>query len=370
MQNADLQIKNNVLFHSNILKVLPAANQLQIPTHIFNNLLCTFRPEGRRAIIAPEKLCHILLYLAHNNSGHMSGNFTVDRLSQNWFWPNMSVDADKYCKSCHDCAKIKASHSYTCLCKLCHQLHTNLATDCIVTCSVSLPLVPERFEHLCFNVDSPCSNPPVSKLTIETMIRSNPLLTMMTTIFFPPIAPDAEVGQDENDNVNPSNSPDIQNPPPTPPTPRPPPPASSTGAVPRTRAATKAANVSLPTPSFQPNTLELNYEKKEKEENKLSNDETKQPSSRETSNGKSKTGSLEQAAKPVLVHSLSSQASRSSTRTQSTQSKRIFPPPSSQAALAALEAEKKKEALLHQAVKKATVECIRKQKEDAAKQKK
>ena len=45
----------------------------------------------------------------------MSGNYTIDRLSQNWFWPSMSSDADNYCKACHQCAKIKAPHSYTCM---------------------------------------------------------------------------------------------------------------------------------------------------------------------------------------------------------------------------------------------------------------
>ena len=113
LQTADPIINNHLLFHSNILKVLPANNQLKIPTHIFNNLLCTFRPDGKRAIIAPKTLCPILLYLAHNNSGHMSGNYALDRLSQNWFWPNMSSDANNYCKSCHDCTKIKAPHSFT-----------------------------------------------------------------------------------------------------------------------------------------------------------------------------------------------------------------------------------------------------------------
>ena len=49
--------------------------------------------------------------------------------------------------------------------------------------------------------------------------------------------------------------------PPPPPTP----PSSATGAVPRTRAATKDANISLPEPCFQQHTLEFDLCKRQKE---------------------------------------------------------------------------------------------------------
>lgn len=103
---------------------------------------------------------------------------------------------------------------------------------------------------------------------------------------------------------------------PPPPTPLIQPPSSSTVAAPQTRAAARAAKVSLPTPSFQQHTLEFEIRKKEKEEKKLSSDEKdeKQPHSREASNSKSETGSLEQTAEQVSDHSLSSKVSGSSTQ--------------------------------------------------------
>ena len=56
LQATDPVINNHLLFHSNVLKVLPANNQLKIPTHLYNNLLCTYRPNGNRAIIAHKTL--------------------------------------------------------------------------------------------------------------------------------------------------------------------------------------------------------------------------------------------------------------------------------------------------------------------------
>ena len=127
----------------------------------------------------------------------------------------------------------------------------------------------------------------------------------------------------------------------------------------------KAANISLPEPSFQPHTLQFDLRKKEKEERKLL--ETEEPKM-----GSPQTGFHEQlpeVADPVSDQSSSSQTSGSGTQTTNKSKTR-----SSRAALAALEAEKKKEALLHKsnmaAIKKATIERIKKQKEEAAKRKK
>ena len=92
----------------------------------------------------------------------------------------------------------------------------------------------------------------------------------------------------------------------------------------------------------------------------------------EPETGSPQTGSHEQlpeVADPVSDQSPSSQTSGSGTQTANKSKTR-----SSRAALAVLEAEKKKEALLHTsnmaAIKKATIERIKKQKEEAAKRKK
>ena len=42
----------------------------------------------------------------------MSGRYSYDRLAPNWFWPNMQSDIENFCKSCHDCAKIKPPPQY------------------------------------------------------------------------------------------------------------------------------------------------------------------------------------------------------------------------------------------------------------------
>ena len=70
---------------------------------------------GRRALVAPKKLELTLIFLAHNNSGHMSGKYTYDRLAHYWFWPNMQSEINNFCRSCHECAKIKPPSHYICL---------------------------------------------------------------------------------------------------------------------------------------------------------------------------------------------------------------------------------------------------------------
>ena len=62
--------------------------------------------------MASKKLQAILIFLAHNNSGHLSSRYTYNRLAHNWFLPNMHSDIDNFCKSCHDCAKIKPPSQY------------------------------------------------------------------------------------------------------------------------------------------------------------------------------------------------------------------------------------------------------------------
>ena len=63
----------------------------------------------------PRKLQYILIFLAHNNTGHVSGKYTYERIAHNWFWPNMQSDIENFCRSCHECAKIKPSSHYICL---------------------------------------------------------------------------------------------------------------------------------------------------------------------------------------------------------------------------------------------------------------
>ena len=111
-QTSDPDLQFHFMLHKQIIKSLPEKCQVKISTHIYNDLICTFLKNGRRALVAPKKLQAILIFLAHNNSGHLSGKYTYDRLAHNWFWPNMQSDIENYCRSCHDCARIKPPANY------------------------------------------------------------------------------------------------------------------------------------------------------------------------------------------------------------------------------------------------------------------
>ena len=111
-QTSDPDLQFHFMLHKQIIKSLPNNCQLKIGTHLYNDLICTYLKTGRRVIVAPKKLQSILIFLAHNNSGHLSSKYTYDRLAHNWIWQNMQSDIDNYCKSCHDCAQIKPPAHY------------------------------------------------------------------------------------------------------------------------------------------------------------------------------------------------------------------------------------------------------------------
>ena len=143
-------------------------------------------------------------------------------------------------------------------------------------------LLPDRLEYLRFNDDNP-----FSALSPTNTTRDNnpiePRPNSPTPDDYPgddtvpnnPIAPDdvpnhPEGAPDPPTPPEPDGHPEAPDPP-TPPepqnTPQPPrllPPTTQapTSTVPRTRAAARAANISVPKPSFQPHTLEFELRKK------------------------------------------------------------------------------------------------------------
>ena len=86
-QTTDPDLQFHFMLHKQIIPSLPDKCQLKISTHIYNDLICTFVPNGRRALVAPKKLQAILILLAHNNSGHLSSRYSYHRLAHNWFCP-------------------------------------------------------------------------------------------------------------------------------------------------------------------------------------------------------------------------------------------------------------------------------------------
>ena len=95
-QTSDPDLQFHFMLHKNIIPSIPDKCQLKISSHIYNNLVCTFLNNGCQAIIAPRKLQSVLIFLAHNMSGHLSSKYTYERLAHNWFWPNMQSDIDNF----------------------------------------------------------------------------------------------------------------------------------------------------------------------------------------------------------------------------------------------------------------------------------
>ena len=110
-QLKDKEFAKLFLLHKQV--ALPGATVYQnLPTHLYNNLLCTFTRQGKRVMLAPTKLQKLLLYLAHDQSGHQSYAYTLDRLNKDWMWPTMLTDIANYCKSCDICSRTKNPHRY------------------------------------------------------------------------------------------------------------------------------------------------------------------------------------------------------------------------------------------------------------------
>ena len=74
-----------------------------LPTHLCNNLLCTFTRQRKRVLLAPTQLQKLLLYLAHDQSGHQSYAYTLDRLNKEWMWLTMLTDIAR----CDICGRAK-----------------------------------------------------------------------------------------------------------------------------------------------------------------------------------------------------------------------------------------------------------------------
>ena len=137
LQSSDHVLNNHLLFHSKIIKIIPASNQLKIPTHLYNNLLCTYRLNGNRAIIAPKILRPILLYLAHNNSGHLSDLTLWIVFLKTGFGPTCQRTQTIIANPVMIVQKSnRPMHILVLHYSPCHQQLMNSETDCTLTCSV------------------------------------------------------------------------------------------------------------------------------------------------------------------------------------------------------------------------------------------
>ena len=111
-QQEDKEFAKLFLLHKQVAP-LGATSYQGLPTHLFNDLLCTFTRQGKRVLLAPTQLQKLLLYLAHDQSGHQSYAYTLDSLNRDWIWPTRLTDIANFCKSCDNCSRAKNPPRYT-----------------------------------------------------------------------------------------------------------------------------------------------------------------------------------------------------------------------------------------------------------------
>ena len=60
-----------------------------------------------KQLVIPDKLKIKIMELAHDSkmSGHLGAKKTQDRISSNFYWPDMTNDVKRFCKSCDICQK-------------------------------------------------------------------------------------------------------------------------------------------------------------------------------------------------------------------------------------------------------------------------
>lgn len=54
-------------------------------------------------VVVPENFCHLVLKIAHDDSGHLGVKKTYDRVLHYFFWPKIKRDVSSYIKTCHTC---------------------------------------------------------------------------------------------------------------------------------------------------------------------------------------------------------------------------------------------------------------------------
>jgi hypothetical protein len=66
-------------------------------------------------LIVPKKLTQLIIEAHHDKffAGHPGVKRTHDLVKQNYFWPSMNQDIEKYVKQCESCAKFKAGRQPT-----------------------------------------------------------------------------------------------------------------------------------------------------------------------------------------------------------------------------------------------------------------
>ena len=79
-----------------------------------NDMLINLHQAGeeiRRRIVVPERYRRSVLYNAHNSAfgGHHGRDRTVARLQLDYYWPGLVADVRKWCRTCHECQKAKAT---------------------------------------------------------------------------------------------------------------------------------------------------------------------------------------------------------------------------------------------------------------------
>jgi transposase InsO family protein len=100
---------------------LPLRDRWHDKCTLWRGVLCLKNPNvhdlaqiNARRVIAPLNIRPTLIELAHDHAtaGHFGYEKTKQRLQSHWFWPNMSSEIEKHCKSCKICLETNAPYKY------------------------------------------------------------------------------------------------------------------------------------------------------------------------------------------------------------------------------------------------------------------
>lgn len=105
-----ISIKTHVKPNSNDPDVLAEAEKIAKVSWYHPELGCLYKSDGSKSLLfVPKSLQPRILAECHNAiwSGHMSAERTLNRIKENFFWPGMRNDVERYVASCHDCLRSK-----------------------------------------------------------------------------------------------------------------------------------------------------------------------------------------------------------------------------------------------------------------------
>ena len=93
---------------STLSKLFKRAEKGDEEFKIVNNVLCKINSSSYERICIPKKLRIDILRLGHDNvlgGGHLGIKKTINRITKEFYWPNIYKEVKKYCLACAICQK-------------------------------------------------------------------------------------------------------------------------------------------------------------------------------------------------------------------------------------------------------------------------